>query len=361
MRKVILVIAILFNTVLTQSAQVTQNIEKKNVSVEEVGWKRVAFSYNNVGRGYSKVSLLTSGGANEPHITEIAWFKSWINEGSINVISNSRAGYWNNSRITFDGKKSYLEVYFVSAIPSLSITMDKTVWGQAHLIEGKLPQGGGTVITSAKIERVNFGDNDFILDHSGNVSIGTHDDPVDKFVVHQSSNEHWAGFISNGGGTGKGLLLRSGAASEVSVLQVEDNYKHMRFVVKSNGEVGIGTTNTAGNKLVVGGNTVIDGRLVAKEIKVEAQTADFVFEEDYPLKPLSEVEQFVKENKHLPEIPSAKKMEKDGVNLAEMNKLLLQKVEELTLYMIEQNKKMNLQSEEISKLKLELQEVKQRR
>ena len=85
----------------------------------------------------------------------------------------------------------------------------------------------------------------------------------------------------------------------------------------------------------VSGDLDVAGTLVATEIKVEAQTADFVFEEDYPLRPLDEVEAFIKTNKHLPEIPSAKQMETDGVNVAEMNKLLLQKIEELTLYMLE--------------------------
>lgn len=86
-------------------------------------------------------------------------------------------------------------------------------------------------------------------------------------------------------------------------------------------------------------NSIIDGKLEAKEIKVTtAPGADFVFEENYNLQSLEEVESFIKENKHLPDVPSAAAMEEQGVNLAEMNKLLLQKVEELTLYMIEQEK-----------------------
>jgi len=82
----------------------------------------------------------------------------------------------------------------------------------------------------------------------------------------------------------------------------------------------------------------VSGTIRANEIKVTAQTADFVFEPDYNLRSLDEVEAFVKTNKHLPEIPSAKQMEAEGVNVAEMNKLLLQKVEELTLYLIEVKK-----------------------
>ncbi len=104
-----------------------------------------------------------------------------------------------------------------------------------------------------------------------------------------------------------------------------------RLYIDREGKIGIGTTSPDYNLDVA-------GIIRAEEIKVEAQTADFVFEEDYNLKDLSEVESFILTNKHLPDIPSAKEMEASGVNLAEMNKLLLQKVEELTLYTIKQNK-----------------------
>lgn len=69
--------------------------------------------------------------------------------------------------------------------------------------------------------------------------------------------------------------------------------------------------------------------------------ADFVFEKDYNLPSLDSIDKFIQENKHLPEIASAEEMKKDGINLSEMNIKLLQKIEEMTLYMIEQNKKIN--------------------
>jgi len=87
------------------------------------------------------------------------------------------------------------------------------------------------------------------------------------------------------------------------------------------------------------GNAALQGKLEAKEIKVtESPTADFVFEEDYKLPTLQEVEKHIKEKKHLPEIASAKQMEKEGVNVGEFQIQLLQKIEELTLYIIELNK-----------------------
>ncbi|MFY0602737.1 MAG: hypothetical protein JXQ93_02225 [Flavobacteriaceae bacterium] len=70
--------------------------------------------------------------------------------------------------------------------------------------------------------------------------------------------------------------------------------------------------------------------------------SDFVFEKDYQLPKLKDVEEFIKANKHLSGIPSAKEVKEDGYSMHEMNKLFLQKIEELTLYTIEQEKKIKL-------------------
>ena len=95
-----------------------------------------------------------------------------------------------------------------------------------------------------------------------------------------------------------------------------------------NGNVGIGT-NSPGAKLHVKGN------ILASSIKVEAQTADFVFDNDYKLRELNQLKLFIEKNKHLPDIPGARQMKECGVDLAQMNKLLLQKIEELTLYQLQ--------------------------
>jgi len=98
------------------------------------------------------------------------------------------------------------------------------------------------------------------------------------------------------------------------------------------GNVGVGISKPA-YKLDV------NGVIRAKEIKVETGWADFVFDNDYKLPILSEVESHIREHKHLPGIPSEAQVKEEGVNLAEMQIKLLQKIEELTLYVIQQDKK----------------------
>lgn len=99
------------------------------------------------------------------------------------------------------------------------------------------------------------------------------------------------------------------------------------------------------------GDSSYQGKLEAKEIKVTTTpTADFVFADSYNLPTLEDVEKHIKQKRHLPEIASAKEMEKEGVNIGEFQIKLLQKIEELTLYSIEQNKKIKELEDKIEKL-----------
>ncbi|TKG91625.1 hypothetical protein EYV94_21615 [Puteibacter caeruleilacunae] len=115
---------------------------------------------------------------------------------------------------------------------------------------------------------------------------------------------------------------------------------------KFSGNVGIKTNPSS--EYVLSAN----GTIRAREIKVDATDwADFVFDENYQLMPIEEVAQFIEENGHLPEIPDAKTVKKQGVSVGDMNTKLLQKIEELTLYMIEQKRTNDAQAEELKALK----------
>ncbi len=86
----------------------------------------------------------------------------------------------------------------------------------------------------------------------------------------------------------------------------------------------------------------VNGTIVAKKVLVQINSwSDDVFAENYNLTPLAEVEEFIKENKHLPEIPSEETVCNEGVSLGEMNNLLLRKIEELTLHLIAQQKQID--------------------
>ena len=120
------------------------------------------------------------------------------------------------------------------------------------------------------------------------------------------------------------------------------------------GNVGIGTRDPK-NKLSV------NGTIWAKEVKVSlTDAADWVFEADYKLQPLAEVEAFIKRNKHLPEMPSADEFRANDMKVSEMSNKLLQKVEELTLYTIAQEKQLDNQASINQQLQAANKALKQR-
>jgi hypothetical protein len=117
-------------------------------------------------------------------------------------------------------------------------------------------------------------------------------------------------------------------------------------------QVLFGKKVTAG--YIFSGNRTLNviGGIIADSLRLAPVTnwADFVFDDDYKLPTLSEVESFIKANRHLRGVPSGQEILQSGFNVSEMNVTLLQKVEELTLYMIEQQKRMNAQQKQIDEL-----------
>lgn len=111
-------------------------------------------------------------------------------------------------------------------------------------------------------------------------------------------------------------------------------------------KIGVGTTNTQGYDLAVAGD------IIATEIKVaEVENwPDYVFESDYELRSLKELERYISTHHHLPEMADESKVAEEGIELGEMNAKLLQKIEELTLYLIEEHKQLQLANKKIDLL-----------
>ncbi len=128
------------------------------------------------------------------------------------------------------------------------------------------------------------------------------------------------------------------------------------LLINNNGAIGIGLDPLDHFEDFTGEwdqyKLYVNGGVMSTEIWVKLTTnwSDFVFEDNYKLRPLSEVEQFINDKGHLPEIPSAEQVAEEGINVGQMDAKLLQKIEELTLYVIEQQKQIEKQQQQINSL-----------
>jgi hypothetical protein len=111
--------------------------------------------------------------------------------------------------------------------------------------------------------------------------------------------------------------------------------------------IGIGTNNTQGYKLAVNGTAIF----TKIKVKPVANWPDYVFKKAYTLPSLPELERYINEHRHLPGIASEKEVQATGIDVSEHEAALLKKVEELTLYLIEQNRRLDAQQKEIDALK----------
>ena len=119
--------------------------------------------------------------------------------------------------------------------------------------------------------------------------------------------------------------------------------------ILTDANIGIGTYNfTDGSETY---RLSVKGKIRAEEVKVYNTWADYVFNKDYDLPSLQDVENHIKENGHLINVPSAKEVNENGLELGNIAKIQQEKIEELTLYIIEQNKINEKQNQDIEELK----------
>ena len=196
----------------------------------------------------------------------------------------------------------------------------------------------------------------------------------------------WAG-INCGNVSVTGQINASGTLTVGGKLTANDNFLGKNIYLVNNGNVlrflpsnsdveigsstgnltfwysGVGYTKlTCGNLIALGKIGIgtsepddpltVNGTIHAQEVKIDLDVpADFVFGPEYKLMALQDVEQFVKTNNHLPEIPSASEIKQNGLNMGEMQNKLLQKIEEMTLYIISQQKQIDELQKQIAELK----------
>ncbi|MDL2222955.1 hypothetical protein LJB98_02540 [Bacteroidales bacterium OttesenSCG-928-M11] len=201
------------------------------------------------------------------------------------------------------------------------------------------------------------------------INIG--DDQMDKFVVgselyymsgftpvltaHMNSlrvginnNEPQYSLDVNGIAKAEGLIAKSITTINDQNLQLQTNGTTRMTISNATGNIGIGVIDPT-HKLEV------NGTIRTQEVLIEvANWADHVFADDYQLLPINEVKSFIDENKHLPGIPSEAKVKENGVGLSEMQTLFLQKIEELTLYIIDQQQTIDELNKKINELEAKI-------
>ena len=214
--------------------------------------------------------------------------------------------------------------------------------------------GIGTISPNAKLDVVGNIKVTGGLNTIGNIKVtgglNTSSSIVSKMIRMDNGNTDL--FMYRDGDVGDWSLLRTNKGNGIGLIGKPDQVA--LSVSRLTGNVGIGTTDTKGFELGV------NGKIAANEVKVATYSnwADFVFENDYNLPTLADIENHIKEKGHLKDIPSAKEVEKNGFFLGEMDSKLLQKIEELTLYTIAQEKEIKKEKAENKKQQKEIEELK---
>ncbi len=226
-------------------------------------------------------------------------------------------------------------------VSQTSISMNTSSSYNASLFKAKfLSSTSGFAFTVVRDNQLNFS-----VDHLGAGFFRSNLTVNDKIGIGTTASGAQLSIYGNAGNASMYLQAGNGSAGDGRF-----------WIVTQNNELQIGGVSSsmpAKGSLSMGidGVVKIYTKLEAQKIEVKnLNLSDFVFADDYKLRKLSEVEAFIGQNSHLPEVPSAAYVAENGMDLTEMTNVMLMKIEELTLYLIEQDKKMTDQDKKIAEL-----------
>ncbi len=272
-----------------------------------------------------------------------------------------------------------LEIYYYS--PSTQgkiVTYDRTALAYKQLVMNDLIYAGGGVTgyvgigTSTASTKFHIYSNSTTLSNSNFITIDNRGSNASYTTTHVIGGILFAGYrdIRNPANIAGIWAVRSSAATGLA------SYGDLVFGASNNYGTNITTDNTlptermrilANGNVLIGQSTQVsseykldvDGPIRADKVVVNTTGADFVFDSSYKIMPLQKLDFYLQQNHHLPDIKSASEMQKNGIDLGENQTTLLQKTEELTLYIIDQNKKLEQQQSMIELLQAQLEKQKE--
>mgnify|MGYP002630683306 CR=1 FL=1 len=276
-----------------------------------------------------------------------------------------------------DGTSSHATLYIT---PSASASGDSSSiflaedsdasFGMYWLFDGSDPQGGEMELWGKSLN-THYGPHLLIDRNTGNMSISS-SAFMGKLHIHDGESSNTKVYITpqttvNGDSTTIFMAeddealygmywLYDGNGNDMELWgkSLSNTYGPHFIVDRNSGNAAFGSTFATGYKLSVG------GKIICEEVRVALTAAwpDYVFKKDYSLMPVEQLADFVDTHGHLPNIPSAVEMEKSGQEVGEMQRLMMEKIEELSLYIIDQDKRLTDQQKQIRELRDQLDQGK---